>query len=196
MNNDDNFVLTTTDSEALADLFTSRFLIGDDLASGLSKLGGADRPYTEIELMHMSFKENLVINSILLVVLLPLLGILLPMFILIITMTSIGDLKTFSSSVRVYDKFNRRLLKIKQDATRQLRLLKETNNYNEQTIKKLVSIIDNVDKTIQLHKDNKSSVTKFIEKFEFNKDSKNLISFSDTISSLMENDLYYISEKI
>ncbi len=195
MNNDDNYVLTTTDSESLADQFTSRFLLGDSLASGLSKLGGGDRPILDIELMHMNFKENLVINSILTILLLPVLGMLLPLFVFILTITNIGELRAFNNTNRVYDKFNRRLLKVKQDATRQLRLLKSSNG-NEQTINKLVTIISSVDKTISLHKDNKSSVTKFIEKFEFNKESDKLLTFSDTVNNLIENDLYYTIEKI
>jgi len=146
--------------------------------------------------MSLSFKENMVINTILIVVLLPFISVLLPFLIFIMLSISVNDLRQYNTTERVYDKFNRRLLKIKQDAIRQMRILKTSGVYNEQTIRKLVDIIENIDKTMLLEKDNKMAITNFIEKFEFSNDSKNLIKFNDSVSNLMENNLHYISEKI
>ena len=196
MNDDDNFVLTTTESESLADQFTSRFLLGGDLATALKKLGGVDREALNVEKAYLSFKENMIINSVIMIVLVRFLGPVVLVFALILLVTSIGDLRKFNTGNRIYEKYSRRILKIKQDATRQLRILKESDSCPEQTITKLVTIIESVDNLLNLHKDNKTLITKLVEQFEFNKDSNNLITFNDTVTSLMENDLYHINEKI
>lgn len=193
-NGDGNLVTTTTDGEVIADQFASRFLLGDSLVSGLVKLGGSDRPNTSVELSINYMNQNILPLLIFALLVGPFAVSILPWFLTLLAL-SVKQIRQHNKTDRVYPDFNKRMLRVKQDAIRQIRLLKD-DKCNKPTVDRLVSIVESVDISINMFKNNKDAISKFIDNVQYTKDDENLLAFNETILNLMENDLHYISAKI
>jgi len=194
VNGDDNLVSTSTDAEILADQFAARFLLGDALVSGLLKLGSHSRPNTQVESFMLYIHENALLTVMISIAVWPV-AVMMPFYIFGLLVNSVSDLKQYNKTGRVYPDFTKRMLRIKQDSVRQIRLLKD-NPSNKATIDKLVEVVDSININLDMFKDNKSLTTKIVESFQYSKDDENLLAFNDTIINLMENDLHHISAKI
>lgn len=195
LNKNNDFTATNTEKEHFADVFVSRFLLGAELTSFLSKLGPEYRPSSGIEMFYNQVMSNKIISIVLGILFSP----LLPFVVLILGIkfyTSKRDIGKYLKWNRTYDDIIRRMLRIKQDATRQLRILKGKDKATENTKNRLVEVITSCDETMHIYKDNRESFSKWMDKISVSKDSKEIYMNKETIEQLMENDLHYYAEII
>lgn len=189
-------LLSNPESERHADIFTSRFLLGDELAAFLSRhpMAYQYRPMFQSE---ESFIVLLVILAITVFV-----GPLLLIVTTMVIMTYVNgvtNVRDYLFNDKTYDKTSRRLLHLKRDAIAQLRVLgkEEETKSVKYTKDKLVSVIKNIEASIEIIKDKEAQdkVTSFFDKHALGKEGERLYSSQNDIENMINNDLYYIANR-
>lgn len=208
---DDKFgQINRTSAEQQADQFVSRFGMGAALVTGLTRTGYWVRPkYDELEQqIGMSILLAIVLNGYAIWILA---GAMVPIgtgvLVLVSTMIASGLIiaGSFSTVKRVtqdyfkhinlYEMDYQRLLRVKQDCIRQIRMLdKKTEKlllenllFNIKVVEERLRIIDDI---VEYKKAN-SFIDKYLLNNLMDPKTKSILNISDITQSLMENDLHY-----
>lgn len=101
-----------------------------------------------------------------------------------------------TSGEKEYDDPKRRIIKLKQDLIKQLKVIKKDKNTDISAIKKRIEgEIEGIDNLLEYFNKNKKEVNKVITDIK-KASSKGRISFNYLVDDLIDNDLHYLVEKI
>ena len=180
-------------AEQQADQFANRFGYGKQSMIGLSTYGTFFRMMGSVEASYESSKVGAVLILMLMLVYFPI-GIPLIITMILSDITEIRDYHRYN---KAYDDDIRRTLRFKQDAIRQIRLL-DGKTIDKDIIKRLEDTIEFADAKIQIlsNPDNKTFITKFYDKYQYDSTTKKVVNMLEISESLMENDLHYINLKL
>lgn len=96
---------------------------------------------------------------------------------------------------KVYDNVLKRYLRVKQDAIRQIRLLKNTSIPKE-VVERLLNTVEYIDNRIKVLTIDKDAVNKFLSIWKGSKRTKAVTNMLDLTEMFTENDLHYYNLKL
>lgn len=208
---DDKFgQINRTSAEQQADQFVSRFGMGAALATGLTRTGYWVRPkYDELEQqIGIAILLAIVLNGYAIWILAgamvsagtgAIVLISTMIFSAIFIANAFGTVKRVTQDyfkhINLYEMDYQRLLRVKQDCIRQIRMLdKKTEKlllenllYNIKIVEEKLRIIDGI---VEYKKAN-SFIDKYILNNLMDTKTKSILNINDMVQSLMENDLHY-----
>ena len=181
-------------SEQQADQFTSRFGYGKHFIEGLDSYGYAYfRANGTLEQDYEENKPGIIVLFILLLYFFPI-GI--PILIMMV-LGNKSEVQFYNKFEKKYDGEIRRILRIKQDAIRQIRLL-DGKSIEKEMIKRLEDTIVFADFKIEMlsNPNNRNFLNKFFDKYQYDSTTKKVVNMLEISESLMENDLHYLNLKL
>ena len=181
-------------SEQQADQFTSRFGYGKHFIEGLDSYGYTFyRANGTLEMDYEQNKPGIIILFIFLMFYFPV-GIPIMIFMVLSNQSEVQNYNKFDKK---YDGEIRRILRIKQDAIRQIRLL-DNKTMEKEFIKKLEDTITFADFRIDIlsNPNNRNFLNKFFDKYQYDSTTKKVVNMLEISESLMENDLHYLNLKL
>lgn len=186
-------------AEQQADQFVSRFAYGKELSTMLMKVGITERELTSVEV-----ENNKGVVTTLVIIMAagaamasPLVAIL-PLWYLVFSFGfSVGEIRDYNNHNKIYDTGVRRLLRLKQDAIRQIRLM-DKKTIESETIKRLEDtiLIINMQVKILTDETNKGFLQKFFDRYQYEYKTKKVVNMVELVEELTENDLHYLNLKI
>ena len=187
-----------TDSEMLADQFSGRFGLSNDLASGLDKMVKEMRKPLNMLIYFITLISYITFITLVMIAWIGSIAVGLGMVLSIIATVFIADTfitKGGTNSALVYDVDKQRFQRMKNEMVRQLR----TMNFDKKTTKELLISIDNVSKLIEITPDSNPNMLNKLYRLVFSGTSKhylNLKEMDELIENLQENNLYVDSNKL
>lgn len=181
-------------SEQQADQFTSRFGYGKHFIEGLDSYGYAF--YRVNGTLEISYEENKPAMIILFILLMLFFPVGIPIMILMV-LGNKNEVQDYNKFDKKYDSEVRRILRIKQDAIRQIRLL-DGKTIEREFIKRLKDTIEFADFRIGIlsNPNNRNILNKFFDKYQYDIKTKKVVNMLEISESLMENDLHYLNLKL
>lgn len=196
-----NYMGTSTEKERFADAFASRFLLGKDLVTLLGKLDPIDRPPLPIDRITNTYIfSTAILYSFIAILIPPLTPLILVSTGIIILLigeefgTSKNILNKYFKNGKVYDTIVDRMTFIKRENIKQLRMLESTDTATLQTKNMLLNNIDTIDEMLKVTKVTKPILSKLVEKVAMDDATKRIYLTKDAVEKLMENDLHYITK--
>lgn len=197
----DGGAVSIKSKERMADSFAAKFGLGESLASFELKRA----KYYGIPKANSSVLANtLIISSIYSTVLGIISSTLLPVgvgvavgyYFSYLLVSGLITIMLNNSTENTYDDPKRRIIKLKQDLIKQLKVIKKDKNTDISSIKKRIeNEIEGIDNLLEYFNKNKKEVTRVITDVK-KASSKGRISFNYLMDDLIDNDLHYLVEKI
>lgn len=191
---DDKFYQNSRISaEQQADQFVSRFGYAKELTEALVKLGINERMRVESDSMS---PVGILLFFILFILFVPAGAVLLVLITYLAVISDKSTLQDFNKYDKLYDTGVRRLLRIKQDSIRQMRLL--SKDIDKDLFKRLEDTILVVDANIKIltNSENKTFLNKYFDKHQYDSKTKKVVNMLEITEELMENDLHYLNLKL
>lgn len=191
---DDKFYQNSRISaEQQADQFVSRFGYAKELTEALVKLGINERMRVESDSMS---PIGILLFFILFILFVPAGAVLLVLIAYLAVISDKSTLQDFNKYDKLYDTGVRRLLRIKQDSIRQMRLL--SKDIDKDLFKRLEDTILVVDANIKIltNSENKTFLNKYFDKYQYDSKTKKVVNMLEITEELMENDLHYLNLKL
>lgn len=181
----------STDSEALADMFSNRFGYGIYLATGLDKMYAIYRPKTNMLLGLFNVNYGLFILLLLEIIMY---GVAATIIFFIIINIIISVITGGGTKHLVYDTDVRRFIKIKNEMVRQLRSM----NGDKESIKTMLKSLDQISDIIKNQpKDMVHIFDKIVRLFNSKAGRRvSLRELDELVDDLTSNDLHIVSNKL